>query len=93
MKMTKTDFALLTKELNNVETILKDRAGNKHSFSSISKQYFDNDLSVTRFIWDMFRGIETKKRIELIDHFYTYLHDSHIDTALKAYFKNRGLTL
>lgn len=45
------------------------------------------DINV-RLRWDLMYLIPRLNRVALFDEFYEYLHDEHIDTALKQIIKN-----
>jgi hypothetical protein len=74
MKITPTDF----KTLKGLLQPTLDRV-------SVSEYRKDNPtFSDKRVRWDFFYGAGAPARLFVCDHLYTYLNDTHIDTALKA---------
>ncbi len=68
MKMSQDDYDELESAIN--QTI--------KAYSNIKQSYLRRGLSMERFRWDMLHlsGFSTNP-------LYAYLHDSHIDTALR----------
>jgi hypothetical protein len=75
MKMRPEHFRAL-------RTALLDAGGER--LETIRAAYQARGLSAQRFRWDAFWAIPARIRDPLSKELYTYLNDSHIDTALKA---------
>ena len=78
MKIKQEHYRIISNALNAV--------GEK--LNAASKEYKQNGMSEMRFRWDVFyfAKIEGNSTKWLCDNLYSYLNDSHIDTALRQYF-------
>jgi hypothetical protein len=79
MKMIKKDYESLKADIN---LILENQPSVVQLYESgdFIRSEHVKDLQV-RFVWDLFYALPNHR--EYADHFYTYLHDAHIQTALK----------
>ena len=80
MKMTKKDYEELKEKLNS---IAEAHGGWETLCARYRSLIVSNDLWM-RFRWDVFRGLSWEE----IGHLYSYLNDSHIDTALRRIVPN-----
>lgn len=79
MKMITKDYQALKADINVVlEKNPNAVAG--YEAGKFPRSEHVKDLQV-RFVWDLFYALPNHR--EYADHFYTYLHDAHIQTALK----------
>jgi hypothetical protein len=83
MKMTASDVARLTDALNAVV----EREG-VEKIQRYHAQKLGHDTA-KRFRWDLLWAINAADRKPLMDDFYVYMDDTHIDTALRAYIASR----
>ncbi|MFK4131964.1 hypothetical protein ACI2KR_06670 [Pseudomonas luteola] len=83
MKMSHEDFVRLSNMLDNKIEEIGTEAVRARYAQKLGK---DTDK---RFRWDMLYACPFTIRDPLITNMYLYLHDDHIDTALRVYFDNR----
>lgn len=74
MKMTTSDYQSVSQALDAIKPLL-EKGWNDYQAAG---------LSPMRFRWDAVRAAKID-----VCQFYTYLNDSHIDTALRTYFGHR----
>jgi len=84
MKMTSFHYNELEIALAEAELELVDK-----KYCDFVATYKDAGHSYTRLIWDILRCIPAATRTYLMDGFYTYLNDVHIETALKSILTKR----
>lgn len=78
MKMTDAHYLQMADALNAIKPQLDESA----------PKYKEQGLSEMRFRWDALRAakVEGDSTRWICDRLYSYLDDSHIDTALRRYF-------
>jgi len=81
MKMTPADFERLSAALALVWTPEREAAHR----AAVSGACRDIEK---RLRWDFFWAIPRETRQAMMDNFYTYLDDTHIDTALRRAMGN-----
>jgi hypothetical protein len=78
MKMKKEHYEYMREAIQAIET----------KFPEAKKQYFEAGLSAKRYRWDVLYA--AKLSAWVCDNLYSYLDDSHIDTALRHIISDHG---
>ena len=81
MKMLASDFERLKEGVEGVLS-LYPTARERYAARQFPRAEITNDVN-QRFRWDVAHQLFRKDR-RLVEHLYTYLNDTHIDTALRA---------
>jgi hypothetical protein len=79
MKITPHDYATMSKALDTL----------KADMPKYWKEYQDKGLTVGRFRWDCFFAVNPdgmRASAWICKQLYSYLNDSHIETAIKHWF-------
>lgn len=85
MKMSQEHYVALKDHISAVKPL------QEHGLTKLTDVYMRgaDDGSIKckdinmRLRWDLFRCIPNKIRIPMLNEFYTYMNDDHVDTALK----------
>lgn len=72
-----------------LKTLIEERLDRLKATRYEVKKFYESEptISEKRFRWDLLWAVDKESRTALINELYTYVDDTHIDTALRNIVK------